>query len=57
MFNAVKKAIILYTAVTIIEQLLVKINSKGASDFIIPKDSMNHSAIHPLVKVASQYCK
>ncbi|MDU0481044.1 hypothetical protein [Staphylococcus chromogenes] len=57
----IKKAIILYAAATVIEQLLNR--PKNLSDlsnekFVIPKcsKSANDSA-HSLVEAASRYCK
>lgn len=56
----IKKAIILYTAVTVIEQLLdcSKDNSVSIKEaFVIPKDPENSTdSARRLLKAASQYC-
>ncbi|QQV52266.1 MULTISPECIES: hypothetical protein [unclassified Staphylococcus] len=56
----IKKAIILYTAVTVIEQLLDSSKDKSDStneSFIIPGDSKNATdSAHRLLEAASQYC-
>lgn len=59
--NPIKKAIILYAAVTVIEQLLNR--PKNLSDlsnekFVIPKCSkLANDSARRLVEAASRYCK
>ncbi|MEX5914544.1 hypothetical protein AB6G74_09615 [Staphylococcus ureilyticus] len=57
----IKKAIILYTAVTVIEQLLDSTKDKSDStneSFVIPGDPDNATnSARRLLKAASQYCK
>ena len=55
----IKKAIILYTAVTVIEQLLNRPkNYLKDNSFVIPSDAKNATnSARRLLKAASQYCK
>lgn len=55
--RTIKKAIILYTAVTVLEQLLKTAKNKEIKNYLVPKDKGEHDSIHLLSKAASQYCK
>lgn len=56
--QTIKKAIILYTAVTVIEQLLNRPkNYLKDNSFVIPSDAKNATdSAHRLLEAASQYC-
>lgn len=55
----IKKAIILYAAVTVIEQLLNRPkNYLDDNSFVIPRDAKNaNDSARRLLEAASRYCK